>query len=111
MERTEERVHEAELHRLKGDLTLLQAGQTGEVNEVANQAEVCFQQAIAIAGRQEARSPKLRAVVALSRLWQQQGRLAEARALLSKTYGWFSEGFDTADLREARALLLKLEEQ
>jgi predicted ATPase len=111
VERTEERVHEAELHRLKGQLTLLASGQLGEANEVTNKAEGCFQRAIAIASRQDARSPKLRAVVALSRLWQQQHRRAEARSLLRETYGWFSEGFDTEDLREARALLVNLEEQ
>ncbi|WP_427307284.1 AAA family ATPase [Cupriavidus sp. H39] len=111
VERTEERVHEAELHRLKGELTLLEAGRLREANGVANDAEACFQRAIAIASRQDARSPKLRAVLALSRLWQQQGRHAEARSLLRETYGWFSEGFDTVDLREAHALLVKLEEQ
>ncbi|KWR91538.1 adenylate/guanylate cyclase domain-containing protein [Cupriavidus sp. IDO] len=111
VERTEERVHEAELHRIKGELTLLEAGRVGAANEDAREAEACFQRAIAIAGRQDARSPELRAVVALSRLWQQQGRHAEARSLLQETYGWFSEGFDTVDLREARALLVKLGEQ
>ncbi|MGY2487947.1 adenylate/guanylate cyclase domain-containing protein [Cupriavidus sp. CP313] len=111
VERTEERMHEAELHRIKGKLTLLGAGRVGEANEDAREAEACFQRAIAIASRQDARSPELRAVVALSRLWQQQGRHAEARSLLYETYGWFSEGFDTVDLREARALLVKLGEQ
>ncbi|MCY1253829.1 TOMM system kinase/cyclase fusion protein [compost metagenome] len=111
VERTEERVHEAELHRLKGELTLLEAGRAGEADEGAREAEACFQRAIEIASRQDARSPELRAVVALSRLWQQQGRHAEARSLLHETYGWFSEGFDTVDLREARALLVKLGEQ
>jgi len=111
VERTEERVHEAELHRIKGELTLLEAGRVGEANEDAREAEACFQRAIAIASRQDARSPELRAVVALSRLWQQQGRHAEARSLLCETYGWFSEGFDTVDLREAHALLVTLGEQ
>uniref|UniRef100_UPI003F492FF7 adenylate/guanylate cyclase domain-containing protein n=1 Tax=Cupriavidus yeoncheonensis TaxID=1462994 RepID=UPI003F492FF7 len=111
VEQTGERLHEAELHRLKGELTLLEAGRSGESNENDREAEACFQRAITIAGRQEARSPELRAAVALSRLWQQQGRHDEARSLLRGTYGWFSEGFDTADLREARALLVDLEER
>jgi len=64
-----------------------------------------LQQALAIAGRQQAKSLELRAAVSLSRLWQQQGKQAEARALLAPIYGWFTEGFETADLQEAKALL------
>ena len=71
----------------------------------AQQAEGCLQQALAIAGRQQAKSLELRAAVSLSRLWQQQGKQAEARALLAPIYGWFTEGFETADLQEAKALL------
>lgn len=112
VERTGERLHEAELHRLKGELTLLEAVRSsGKTNDSVREAEACFQKAIAIAGRQEARSPQLRAAVALSRLWQQQGRHDEARSLLREIYGWFTEGFDTADLREARALLADLGER
>jgi predicted ATPase len=69
------------------------------------QAEACFQQASAIARRQQAKSWELRSAMSLSRLWQQQGKRAEAYALLAPVYGWFPEGFDTADLQEARALL------
>ncbi|WER50239.1 adenylate/guanylate cyclase domain-containing protein [Cupriavidus sp. WKF15] len=111
VERTGERLHEAELHRLKGELTLLEAGRSDEANENAREAEGCFQRAIAIASRQDARSPELRAAIALSRLWLKQGRHAEARSLLHNTYGWFSEGFDTLDLREARKLLVELGER
>jgi predicted ATPase len=89
----------AEAYRLQGALLLRQA-----VPEVA-QAEACFQQALATARRQQARSYELRAAVSLSRLWQQQGKRVEAHDLLAPVYGWFTEGFDTADLQEAKALL------
>jgi predicted ATPase len=103
-DRTHERVYEAELYRLKGELTLLQPSCTDEAP-----AEACFQQAIAIARRQDARSLELRAVMALSRLWQQQGKGPDAREMLAECYGRFTEGFDTADLQEARALLAELD--
>ena len=73
----------------------------------AAQAEACFRQALA--RRQQAKSWELRAATSLSRLWQQQGKRAEARDLLAPIYGWFTEGFDTADLQEAKALLDELE--
>ena len=88
----------AELYRLKGEL-LLQHG----VPEA--EAEACFQKAIAVARAQEARSWELRATTSLARLWQRQGKCQEARAALAAIYGWFTEGFDTPDLQEARALL------
>jgi predicted ATPase len=69
------------------------------------EAEAWLQRALDVARRQEAKSLELRAAMSLSRLWQQQGRQAEAYALLASVYGWFTEGFDTADLQEARALL------
>ncbi len=72
------------------------------------QAETCFQHALDIARRQQARSWELRAAMSLARLWQQQGKRAEAHELLAPVYGWFTEGFDTADLQEARALLDEL---
>ena len=75
----------------------------------AAQAEACFQQALAVARRQQAKSWELRAAMSLSRLWQQQGKRAEAHELLAPIYGWFTEGFDTADLQEAKALLAELE--
>jgi predicted ATPase len=65
----------------------------------------CFQQAIEIARRQRAKSLELRAVISLSRLWQQQGKAAAAHKMLADIYGWFTEGFETADLKEAKALL------
>ena len=105
VDRTQERVCEAELYRLKGALTLLQPGCEGEEAGRRDEAEVCFLQAIAIARRQGARSLELRAVMDLSRLWRQQGKPGEARQMLAETYGWFTEGFDTADLQEAKALL------
>jgi predicted ATPase/class 3 adenylate cyclase len=89
----------AEAYRLQGTLLLRQA------TPDAAQAEACFQQALAIARRQQAKSLELRAAMSLSRLWQHQGKRAEAHALLAPIYGWFTEGFDTADLQEAQALL------
>jgi predicted ATPase len=69
---------------------------------------VCFQQALAVARRQQAKSLELRAAISLSRLWQRQGKRAEAYELLAQIYGWFTEGFDTADLQDAKALLEEL---
>jgi predicted ATPase len=71
-------------------------------------AEACFQQALAIARQQQAKSWELRAATSLARLWQQQGKRTEARELLAPIYGWFTEGFDTADLQDAKALLAAL---
>jgi predicted ATPase len=94
--------HTAELHRLHGELLLRQAVPDEE------QAEACFQQALDVSRRQQAKSWELRAAMSLSRLWQQQGKRAEASELLAPIYGWFTEGFDTADLQDARALLVEL---
>jgi len=105
-ERTGERWWEAELHRLKGELVLAQAG--GERSSV-EAAAACFQQALDIARHQQAKSLELRAAMSLARLWQHQGKRATARQMLAEVYGWFTEGFDTADLQEARALLDELE--
>ena len=106
-----ERYSEAELYRLKGELLLAQAG-TGPGAQGHSpqwfEAEVCLQRALEIARRQQARLPQLRAGVSLSRLWQGQGKHAEARQLLAPVYGWFTEGFDTADLQAAKALLEEL---
>jgi predicted ATPase len=71
----------------------------------AEEAEAHFQQALAVARRQQAKSLELRAAVSLARLWQQQDKQDDARALLTEVYSWFTEGFDTADLQEARILL------
>jgi predicted ATPase len=97
--KTGEDVCQAELYRLKGELLLLQAVPD------ATQAEACFQQALAVAHRQQAKSWELRAAISLSRLWHQQSRRDEARELLAPVYYWFTEGFDTVDLREAKGLL------
>jgi predicted ATPase len=99
VDHTAERYWEAEVYRLKGKLLLRQAVPD------APQAEACFQQALAIARRQQAKSYKLRAALSLSRLWQQQGKRAEAQELLAPIYSRFTEGFDTPDLQEAKALL------
>jgi predicted ATPase len=77
--------------------------------EQAQAAEACFQRALTIARRHQAKSLELRAAMHLSRLWQQQGQYDRARRLLEEIYGWFSEGFDTGDLKEAKALLDELE--
>ena len=108
VDRTQERVYEAELYRLKGELTLLQPSREGEDAGDRDEAEACFLKAIAIARRQRARSLELRAVMALSRLWRQQGKPGDARQMLAETYGWFTEGFDTSDLQEAKVLLSEL---
>jgi predicted ATPase len=99
---TEARWWEAELHRLKGALLLELP------NPDVHQAETCFQQALAVARGQQAKSLELRAAMSLSRLWQQQGQREAARELLASIYGWFTEGIDTADLQEAKALLEEL---
>jgi predicted ATPase len=95
-----ERMVEAELHRLQGELLLAQAEE--------DEAEACFRQAVEVARRQQAKSWELRATMSLCRLWQQQGRSAEAREMLATVYGWFSEGFDTPDLKDAQTLLEEL---
>jgi predicted ATPase len=99
VEQHDERWWEVEIARLRGVLLLRQRG-TPQA-----EAETCFLQALEIAHRQEAKSLKLRAAMSRNRLWQQQGKQAEAHELLVPIYGWFTEGFDTADLQEAKALL------
>jgi predicted ATPase len=122
-----ERFYEAELHRLKGELILRQwreaetnpasrdlpprqaaSGKTAAWVALQREAEACFQSALALARRQGAKLLELRAVLSLSRLWQQQGKQAPARQLLAEVYGWFTEGFETTDLQEAKALLQEL---
>jgi predicted ATPase len=127
---TGERWYEAELHRLKGELTLRQVSAQRPVSRVTTRpqakvagprpqkttpdsfslppqedAEACFQQAITIARQQQAKAWELRATVSLARLWQQQGKRQQAHQLLSEIYGWFTEGFGTQDLQEAKVLL------
>jgi predicted ATPase len=118
------RHYEAEMYRLKGKLTLQSQASLGQVKTGQNksedteprplnpdpqgEAEACFLKAIEIAQRQKAKSWELRATTSLARLWQQQGKLEEAHDLLSVIYGWFTEGFDTKDLQEAKTLLEEL---
>jgi TOMM system kinase/cyclase fusion protein len=108
VDRTEERFYEAELYRLKGALTL-QSRVQGPKSKVEKEAEECFLKAIEIALRQQAKSLELRAVTSLARLWQRQGKKEEARQMLAEIYRWFTEGFDTKDLQEAKALLEELQ--
>jgi predicted ATPase len=107
VEKTEERFWEAELYRLKGEL-LLQEREPGGCRQDETEAETCFRQAIEIAQRQGAKSLELRSTVSLSRLWQRQGKKAEARQVLAEIFSWFTEGFDTVDLIEAKTLLEEL---
>lgn len=119
---------EPQLYRLKGELLLIQAlekcgshpappdtSMLAEAEEEMTdrspppmEAEVCLRQALAIACRQQAKSLELRAVMSLSRLWQQQGKRQQARQLLANICSWFTQGFSTADLQEARAWLEEL---
>jgi len=98
--------YESELNRLKGELTLKQPEASN--SELQEEAETYFRQAIEIARRQCAKSWELRATTSLARLLAKQGRRDEARAMLAEIYGWFTEGFDTADLKDAKALLDEL---
>jgi predicted ATPase len=128
VDKTGERVSEAELYRLKGELLLTQEGyrlQAVGLREKAEEAEECFLKAIEVARRQQAKSLELRAVMSLVRLRQQQATqyasrnmqhearniLDAARNTLSEIYGWFTEGFDTKDLQEAKALLEALQSE
>ena len=102
VETTEVRFYESELYRLKGELLIQQS------SDNAAEAESCFQQAITIAQNQSAKSWELRAAMSFAKLWQQQGKRQEAYDLLAPVYGWFTEGFDTADLIDAKELLDEL---
>jgi predicted ATPase len=102
VEQHEERWWEAEVYRLRGVMLLRQPG-TPQA-----EAEAWLQRALDVARHQEAKSLELRAAMSLSRLWQQQGKRQEAHDLLAEVYSWFTEGFDTADLQEAKTLLEEL---
>ena len=102
IEATRERWWAAEVHRLRGALLLASSA------ENHTEAETCFHQALTVARHQQAKSWELRTAVSLARLWQQQGKRQEAHDLLGPVYHWFTEGFDTADLQEAKALLAEL---
>jgi len=108
VERTEEHVYEAKLYRLKGELTLKHFSAHSLQSRFQQQAEACFRKSIEIARRQEAKTFELSACISLSRLWQRQDKKAEAREILSEIYNWFTEGFDTPDLQDAKALLDQL---
>jgi predicted ATPase len=116
--KTEERWCEAELYRLKGELTLQRVHVSSAkfqgtdarplTSDPHTEAEACFLKALAVARQQQAKSWELRASTSLARLWQQHGKKKEAHQLLSEVYNWFTEGFDTKDLQEAKALLEEL---
>src|SRR5262249_16962603 len=103
-ETTGERWCESEIYRLKGELLFQQS------SDNQADAETCFHHAIAIALNQQAKSFELRTTTSLARLWQRQGKRKEAYNLLAPVYNWFTEGFDTADLKDAKALLEELED-
>jgi class 3 adenylate cyclase/predicted ATPase len=126
VDKTGERFYEAELYRLKGELTLAHEGKSQKAKgksqkskisrtphptpSTQSEAEAYFLKAIEVAREQQAKSLELRAAMSLSRLWQQQGKKDEAHQMLSEIYNWFTEGFDTKDLQEAKALLAALAE-
>jgi predicted ATPase len=93
---------EAELNRIVGEIALM------EPVPSATKAEAYFERALAVARQQQAKSWKLRAAMSLARLWRNQGKLQQARELLAPVYNWFTEGFDTGDLKEAKAFLGEL---
>jgi predicted ATPase len=97
---SEEKWWEAEVHRIAGEIALM--------SRDAAKAEAYFERALAIARARHAKSWELRAAMSMARLWRDQGRQKQARELLTAVYGWFTEGFDTLDLREATALLDEL---
>ena len=99
VETTKETWFEAEVHRIAGEIALM-----SPEPDVAK-AEAYFERALAVARTQQAKSWELRAATSLARLWRDQGKRAEAHELLAPVYGWFTEGFDTLDLKEAKALL------
>jgi predicted ATPase len=109
-----DRYWEAELYRLKGELLLAQARPNSKTPDfqyspaVKMEVEACYQQAREVARELSAKSLELRAAISLARLWQQQGKREEAHQLLAEIYGWFTEGFDTKDLQEAKELLAEL---
>ncbi len=110
IERNGERYYEAEIWRIKGELLLKSAASNSQTSRAQSEAEGCYHQALEIARRQSAKSWELRASTSLARLWQRQGKTAEARQMLAEIYDWFTEGFDTADLIEAKTLLDELQQ-
>jgi predicted ATPase len=109
MEKNDERFWEAELYRLRGELLLQDAASAGRPDSPSGpEAEECFGKSLDVARRQGARSLELRSAMSLSRLWQREGKRAQARQIVADVYGWFTEGFDTEDLKDARARLDEL---
>jgi predicted ATPase len=102
METTKERWCEAEVHRMAGEIALMSP------QPDAAKAEAYFERALVVAREQQAKSWELRTAMSMARLWRDQGKRDEARDLLAPVYGWFTEGFDTLDLKEAKALLDEL---
>ncbi len=102
VEKTGERWYEGELHRVKGELLLARS------SDSPAEARACFQLALDITRRQQAKSLELRAATSLARLWQSQDKSQDAYNLLAPEYDWFTEGFDTADLQDAQRLLNEL---
>jgi predicted ATPase len=96
---TNESWYEADIHRIAGEIALKSR------QPDATKAQAYFERALAIARQQQAKSWELRASMSLARLWHSQGKVQQARELLAPVYGWFTEGFDTRDLKEAKALL------
>ena len=102
VETTKQKLWEAEVNRVAGEITLM------SLERDVAKAETYFERALAVARQQQARSWELRAAMSLARLWRDQGKVQQARELLAPVYGWFTEGFDTRDLKEAKALLEEL---
>jgi tetratricopeptide (TPR) repeat protein len=102
VETTKETWYEADVHRIAGEIALMSP------EPDAAKAEACFERAFAIARAQQAKSFELRAAMSMARLWRDQAKRDEARELLAPVYGWFTEGFDTLDLKQAKALLDEL---
>ncbi len=99
IETSKERWFEAEVNRVAGEIALKSPGRD------TAKTEAYFERALAVARQQQAKSWELRAATSMARLWRDQGKRDEARELLAPVYGWFTEGFDTRDLKEAKALL------
>jgi predicted ATPase len=102
VETTKEKWYEADVHRIAGEIALMSPKPDAE------KAEACFDHALAVARQQQAKSWELRAATSMARLWRDQGKPQQARELLDPVYGWFTEGFDTLDLKQAKALLDEL---
>jgi predicted ATPase len=99
VETTKETWYEAEVHRIAGEIALMSP------EPDSAKAEACFEQALVVARQQQAKSWELRAAVSLARFWRDQGKPQQGRETLAPVYGWFTEGFDTLDLKEAKVLL------